>query len=186
MLTRVKGQLYEQEGLYWLKIGDIFSLQVLKCTPSSGVGEYLLYISFENDVHALVFANMEEYRFFERLRNVRGVGNTKASRLLSLFGLDTLRAMLASSDVEHLAQLPGIGTKTARRLVAELLDVTETQAQDDSEAAQEILEALRDLGYDARRGAEVLKRSDQWRSLNLDEALRWIIETLNSSQVNDV
>ena len=186
MLVLAKGELYERDGVYWLKVGPSFSVEVLKCTPAYGPGDYLLCLAFDKDITVLAFASLEEYRFFERLRNVKGVGNTKASRLLSLFGTDALIRMLSSGDVEQLAQLPGIGIKTAKRLVAELSDTMISEVHEQDRPIREVLEALKDLGYDVRTASEVLNKDDYWRSLTLEEALRWVITALNGPRVGDV
>lgn len=79
---------------------------------------------YREDAHTLYgFATEEERDFFRLLvEKVTGVGPKMALSIMSKLSLATLKAAIASGDVALLAKCPGIGRKTAERLVIELRD----------------------------------------------------------------
>jgi Holliday junction DNA helicase RuvA len=81
-------------------------------------------VVYREDAHTLYgFASQEERDFFRLLvEKVTGVGPKMALSVMSKLSLPTLKAAIASGDVALLAKCPGIGKKTAERLVIELRD----------------------------------------------------------------
>jgi Holliday junction DNA helicase RuvA len=81
-------------------------------------------VVYREDAHTLFgFATQEERDFFRLLvEKVTGVGPKMALSVMSKLSLPTLKAAIASGDVALLAKCPGIGKKTAERLVIELRD----------------------------------------------------------------
>jgi holliday junction DNA helicase RuvA len=106
----------------------------------------------------------DEQSLFERLISVSGVGPKLAINILSGIDAAELRSALRSSDVARLTRVPGVGKKTAERLILELKDKLPAAAP--SEAAlpgapastkDDLLSALANLGYsrpEAERGAD--------------------------------
>jgi len=68
------------------------------------------------------FASREEKRMYERLRTVSGIGPRTAMSILSSLPLKDLSLALVAGDANALTRVPGIGKKTAQRLVLELRD----------------------------------------------------------------
>ena len=115
------------------------------------------------------FASAAEHALFERLIEVAGVGPRLAVNILSGIEADDLVAALRSSDVARLVRIPGVGRKTAERLVVELKDKMPAAAPPGQAPAGEItpkedlLSALANLGYsrgEAERGVERALRDD--------------------------
>ena len=115
------------------------------------------------------FASAAEHALFERLIEVAGVGPRLAVNILSGIEADDLVAALRSSDVARLVRIPGVGRKTAERLVVELKDKMPAAAAPGQAPAGEItpkedlLSALANLGYsrgEAERGVERALRDD--------------------------
>jgi Holliday junction DNA helicase RuvA len=109
------------------------------------------------------FLTAVEQALFERLIAVSGVGPKLAVSVLSGIEAPELVAALRSSDVARLTRIPGVGKKTAERLVVELKDKmqdlpsAEVQRVAKSPAADDIVSALVHLGYsrpEAERGVE--------------------------------
>jgi Holliday junction DNA helicase RuvA len=81
------------------------------------------YLHVREDELALFgFESDEERAFFEQLISVSGVGPKVALNALSALSPDALKRALASEDVAALSSIPGIGKKTAQRLIIELKD----------------------------------------------------------------
>jgi Holliday junction DNA helicase RuvA len=104
------------------------------------------------DALALIgFVSEAEQRLFEALLGVTGVGVKVALALCSAFTPDAFRRALATDDVGALAAVPGIGKKTAQRVVLELkekLAVPDLQVVGDgSDALAQARLALEHLGY---------------------------------------
>lgn len=113
------------------------------------------------------FGTAREQRLFEKLISVSGVGPRLALAILSGIEPPELVAALRSGDVARLNRIPGVGKKTAERLVLELKDKVQPEPATDGEAAtppaptpgpgEDLALALLHLGYsrpDAERGAE--------------------------------
>src|SRR5215216_6215967 len=86
-------------------------------------GEVLLYthLHIREDLLALYgFASPDQRHLFETLLAVSGIGPKVALSLLSSAPSDELRATIAGGDTARLSRVPGIGKKTAERLVLEL------------------------------------------------------------------
>lgn len=96
------------------------------------------------------FATTDELRLFETLIGVTGVGPRLACAILSRLPTETLLAAIEAGNADLLATVPGVGKKTAARLIVELrgklpavtAPVTGARAGD-----SEVVEALRALGY---------------------------------------
>ena len=84
---------------------------------------YTLAVYREDSATLYGFASEEERNFFRLLvEKVTGVGPKMALSVMSKLSLATLKSAIASGDVNLLAKCPGIGKKTAERLVIELRD----------------------------------------------------------------
>lgn len=132
------------------------------------------YMSFgrEGDATLFGFLSAEELRLFKKLITVSGIGPRGALALLSSTSVDDLVFAILSGDVKTISRAPGIGKKTAERVILDLRDKLELASEDaasefaangnagsveekaGSGAAEEAAEALTALGY-AR--AEALK-----------------------------
>ena len=119
----------------------------------------------EDAMELFGFYSREEKRMYERLRGVSGVGSRMAMQVLSGMILRDLSVALAAGDVHALTRIPGIGKKTAQRLVLELRDkIDETQltgasvspiaASSGPEA--EAVSALIALGFTASEAAKAV------------------------------
>jgi Holliday junction DNA helicase RuvA len=98
------------------------------------------------------FSSEREKLLFERLIAVSGIGPRLARVVLSGMAVDDLLAALAAGDLGRLATIPGIGRKTAERLVLELRDKVRDLAagappSGAGAAGEEVVSALVNLGY---------------------------------------
>jgi len=113
------------------------------------------------------FYSREEKRMYERLRSVNGVGSKTALQILSAMSVRDLSIALISGDANMLTRVPGIGKKTAQRLVLELKDKVD-DAQLTGQAASispkvnasgpeaEAIAALISLGYTSAEAAKAV------------------------------
>jgi holliday junction DNA helicase RuvA len=108
----------------------------------------------ENDITLYGFSTTEELELFRVLLGVTGIGPRTALATLSAFAPQALRAAIASGDAASLARTPGIGRKTAQRLLLDLRDRmgpfdAPTMSASHSPVDAEVVSALTALGYSA-------------------------------------
>lgn len=133
-------------------------------------GEIVLHTHLHVREDALTlfgFATGEERDCFEALIGARGVGPSLALAILSIHGPAELARVLAEGDVDSLTLVPGVGRKTAARLLVELqsrLDVPDLHIErpgGDGEAASparaDVRAALAGLGYGPDEVGQVLR-----------------------------
>ncbi|HSP60544.1 MAG TPA: Holliday junction branch migration protein RuvA [Ornithinimicrobium sp.] len=116
------------------------------------------------------FADTDARALFEQVQTVSGVGPRLALAMLSVLAPDEVRRALAQGDLVALTKVPGIGRKSAERLVLELKDkvavvgggagaggASARPAAGDGEAvATQVREALEGLGWSARQAADAV------------------------------
>jgi len=105
----------------------------------------------ENEVSLYGFETEEAHSFFELLLGVSGIGPKVALGILSTASVDSLRLAIARGDVEYLVQMPGLGKKTAQRILLDLkgkLEIEElVPAPPLSPVDADVVAALTSLGY---------------------------------------
>jgi Holliday junction DNA helicase RuvA len=185
MIAFLRGNLLRIEASYIiLDVGGVgykVSVPVSALTSLPPVGqpaELHIHTNVREDEIALYgFCRPEEQRVFELLIGVTGIGPKVALSILSALDVDTLSRAVASEDTKTLIRIPGLGLKTAQRLVLELREklaafVLERKIGPLQQPAQkppiddlfgDVVEGLVNLGYnrnDARRATErALKES---------------------------
>ncbi len=120
----------------------------------------------EDDLSLIGFAEEEELDFFEKLIGVSGVGPRLALSVLSFMAPDALRLAIGQEQPDLLARVPGIGKKTAQKIVLELKDKVGAVAVAEglaalTEADAAVIDALTALGYsivEAQRAVQALPR----------------------------
>jgi Holliday junction DNA helicase RuvA len=105
----------------------------------------------ENEVSLYGFETKSELSFFEALLGVSGIGPKVALGALSGANVDGLRAAITAGDSNYLSQLPGIGKKTAQRIILDLRGKLEEKelvpAPALSPVDEDVLAALLSMGY---------------------------------------
>lgn len=123
----------------------------------------------EDDVSLYGFLNVEELAMFELLISVGGIGAKSAVGILSNIAPSKFALAVITDDVTTLKKLPGIGAKTAQRIILELRDKIKTQEATEqeneikqktevSDSAKDAIEALQVLGYTRREVEEAISK----------------------------
>jgi Holliday junction DNA helicase RuvA len=139
--------------------------------PERGADVYLRtrQIVREDSVQLFGFADVEELRLFDLLITVSGVGPKVALAVLSGLRPAALAKAIRNEQVGALVAVPGIGRKTAERLIVELRDKLESPVAGAREAGvlprserhQDAVAALTRLGYTAPQAQEALRQIDE-------------------------
>lgn len=113
---------------------------------------YTLMIVREDAITLYGFGTPAERETFERLISVSGVGPKMALAVLGTLSIDRLRTAVASHQVETLTRVPGIGKKTAEKIIFELKDKLKgadglISAAPLTDVNKDVLDALTSFGY---------------------------------------
>jgi len=110
------------------------------------------------DVQALYgFATLEERAAFRQLLRISGVGARTALSVLSGLSVTELAQAVALQEAARLTKIPGIGRKTAERLLLELKGKLADAKPTSAGGASDVLNALLGLGYSEKEAAAALK-----------------------------
>lgn len=135
------------------------------------------------------FRSRLEKSFFQLLISVSGVGPKLARDILSNIQPAPLAQALVQSDIQKLSSIPGIGKKTAERLILELkekigkLDMASVPAAEPrnipgEELVEDVVSALLNLGYKEPQVRKVLGSLDASRSESLEDLLKQALKVL--------
>ena len=196
MFSYIKGTLEE----YWedtvvIESGGIgwnihVPLSVLDRLPH--VGEQMkVYTSFqvkEDSMTLYGFLSRQDLKMFKQLLGVNGIGPKGALGLLSAMRPDDLRLAVISGDAKAISKAPGIGLKTAQRLILDLKDkisVEEILMTDQEEtgttpvrtgglpdAGKEAVDALTALGYSAMEATKAVRQVEITGQMTAEDVLK--------------
>lgn len=130
MIGRLRGTLvYKQPPWLMLDVGGVgYELEVPMSTlcelpgPGAEVTLFTHYAVKEDGAALYGFLTEAERRLFRDVQRVSGIGARIALAILSGVSVDEFARLVASSDVTALTRIPGIGKRTAERIVVELRD----------------------------------------------------------------
>ncbi len=186
-IARLRGVL-EEKGADWAIIG-VGGIGVLAQVPSStadalaigAVASFHTYLHVREDALTLYgFATRDDLTLFELLIGVNGVGPKVALGLLSTLDYAELATAIAGGQTDRLRRVPGIGQKTAERIVLELRDkvvppaggVAAPAAAKKIDADAQVIAALMGLGYTQAEASEAAGRLPADGDLPLEERVR--------------
>ncbi len=173
-----------------IKVGPI-SLQVYipgsTLSQLGAVGDKVClrtHLYIKDDNFALYgFALVEELELFRHLISVSGVGPKTALAVLSTFNPEQLASAVVSGNVELLSQVPGLGKKTAGRIVLELKGklekvlvgaITTGLTKEDAD----VVAALTNLGYSLKEATQAVSSLPNSPELDLEEKLKLALRQL--------
>ncbi len=193
MIARLAGKLLDTgDGFAIVDAGGVgylvhLSRLTLSSLPARGEAVALRVFTHvrEDALDLFGFATEEEEAVFRALIDVKGVGPRAAQNILSGIEARELAQAVASGDVVRLTKVPGIGKKTAERLVVELKDKLlalaraggEAPVAVEADAQEQLRAALVNLGYkppQAEGAVEALREEAEGKALDvlLREALK--------------
>jgi Holliday junction DNA helicase RuvA len=148
------------------------------------------HLVVREDVHLLFgFATEGERSVFRQLVKISGVGARTALALLSGLSVADLHQAVVAQDSGRLTKIPGVGKKTAERLLLELRDKLGTGANGASEATggvrvtssgSDVLNALLSLGYNDREASWAIRQLPV--DLNVADGIRQALKILSKEK----
>jgi Holliday junction DNA helicase RuvA len=190
MIGRIHGKLVEKRPPQILVdvMGVGYEVDVPMSTfyqlPATGAEVSLhTHLVVREDAHQLYgFATEAERHAFRQLLKISGVGARTALSVLSGLSVSDLREAVASQDGARLTKVPGIGKKTAERLLLELRDKLDSAlaapaaAKGDGQAG-DVTNALLALGYNDKEAAWATRQLPP--ALNVTESIRQALKLLS-------
>lgn len=140
------------------------------------------YTYVREDAIALYgFMTRDDLDVFKLLINVNGIGTKSALGILSAITPNELRLAVASEDYKTISKAPGIGKKSAERIVLELRDKVNAVIEEHftdcfdtdtgrTDSVNSVISALVSLGFSCSEAAKAVKQVDNYEELN-DESL---------------
>jgi len=194
MIVYVKGELIEvlEEQIIidvqGMGYGIFMSAHALETLPSTGTEiKVHTYMNVkEDDMQLFGFLSRDELAVFKLVIGVNGIGPKGGLHVLSTFTPDELRFAVAASDAKAIAKSPGIGKKTAEKLILELRDklhLEDTLPQSDtsenqrvsanaSDVQKEAIQALVALGYGSTEAAKAVRRVEISDEVGVEDILK--------------
>ncbi len=198
MIGYIKGSLEAKTGEYVILETGGIGYKVFMSSPSmerlGEMGKMVKVFTYmrvrEDDVSLYGFCTNEELRMFELLLSVSGIGAKSAISILSAITPSSFALAVISNDLAKLKKLPGVGAKSAQRIILELQDKLKTEeaiskgeemmtaslVQGNDEVA-EAMSALQVLGYTRRECEQAFEKMDTSR-LGVEEMIKAALKNL--------
>ncbi len=174
MIGHLRGQLAEKRpSQVIVDVGGVGYQVAVPLSTFYALGELrenvtlLIHTHLREDSIALYgFLTSREKQFFELLLSASGVGPVLALKILSGMSVDELVPAIRKGDLPRLTRIPGVGRKTAERIVVELKDKLAAMEAPEPERGAErggtpleadVISALLNLGYDSRTAEKAVK-----------------------------
>lgn len=170
MIAGIKGSIHTMSpGEVWVDTGNGFVVQVFVPVSSfsklKNMGEVFLHTVLRQKEEESVlygFVSLKEKQFFEKMIAISGVGGKTALSFISAFSIKELSDAINSGDVTKLISIPGIGRKTAQRIVLELtgkLDFGEDRLDDKRvKMKEDLVSGMVNLGFSQRGISGIVDR----------------------------
>ena len=195
MIDQISGKIISINDNYVvLEVGGLgIKVNISANFASKLVNEDLItlvtYLNVREDALDLYgFKNDSERNLFLMLISISGIGPKLALSILSGVELEELKSNILSGDIKSLTSIPGVGAKTAKRIIIELKDklsnttTTELGFKDNlsSNISKDVLSALVGLGYSESIAIEVIKRINPAKSdKSIESLIKEALKILN-------
>ena len=198
MIALVRGTLaYKSIDHVIIDVGGVgyrlsIPLSTFYSLPDTGEVSLFTHTHVREDALLLYgFLSLEEKNLFVILISISGIGPKVAINILSHIPAGDLKRAIAEGDIKRLSGLPGIGKKTAERLVLELKDkvgpltglpassgATSTADTTKGTLSNDVISALVNLGYKENVARKVMENMELAPDLTMEEALKGALKIL--------
>lgn len=204
MIGYLRGEVAAvSEGKLILDVHDVgFMISVTSkdasLMPSAG-NEVKIYTHLqvkEDDMQLYGFLTQDDLETFRLLLNVNGIGPKAALGILSVLSSDDLRFAVLADDVKAISRAPGIGNKTAQKLILELKDKMSLEdafekklanrkesqaalASPSDDAKNEAVLALTALGYSNSDSLRAVRQAEVTDGMDVEEILKAALKHLS-------
>src|ERR1700736_2422055 len=197
MIGQLRGRLTDKRpNQVLVDVGGVGYIVMVPLSTYATLGELhtevtlLIHTHVREDALSLYgFLSSREKHFFEMLLSASGVGPTLALKILSGMSVEELVPAIRGSDLARLTRIPGVGRKTAERIVVELRDkldavtaeVERPAASSPAGVEADVVSALVNLGYEARAAeSAVTDARRETAGANFEKLLRASLQSLSA------
>ena len=197
MIGQLRGRLTEKRpNQVLVDVGGVGYLVQVPLSTYAALGELhtevtlLIHTHVREDALSLYgFLSSREKHFFEMLLSASGVGPSLALKILSGMSVEELVPAIRGSDLGRLTKIPGVGRKTAERMVVELKDkldavtveVERPAASSPAGIDADVVSALVNLGYEARAAEGAVAEARRENGVgNFEKLLRASLQSLSA------
>ena len=181
MIGRIKGVLVEVEGnvgLIETMSGLSYEVYLQPSLLAHKLGSKLeidTYFQVRDDAHILFgFQSKQDKRLFGLLLSVSGVGPKTAFQIVSYANHDELVTAVQSNDVRFFSKIPGLGKKTAMKIILELSQKLEAEfdmkKMQITEEDRTVIDALMSLGYQSQEAKQAISKIPS--TLSIEEKIK--------------
>lgn len=199
MIGQLRGRLAEKRpNQVLVDVGGVGYVVLVPLSTFAALGELhtevtlLIHTHVREDALSLYgFVSSREKHLFELLISASGVGPSLALKILSGMSVDELVPAIRGSDLARLTKIPGVGRKTAERMVVELKDKLEAvvveaerpAASSPAGVEADVVSALINLGYEARTAEKAVEEARQESgAANFEKLLRAALQALSQNK----
>ena len=190
MIGQLRGQLSEKRpNQVLIDVNGVGYLVQIPFSTFSALGDLrgevtlLIHTHVREDQLALYgFLTSREKHFFELLLSVSGVGPSLALKILSGMNVEEIIPAVRKGDLAQLVRIPGVGRKTAERIVLELRDkLAAAEAEPAgrrapaSDLEADVLSALLNLGYERRDAERAVDEIHRNRASSTDQTFETLL-----------
>ncbi len=191
MITTIEGELAHKAadhvvvaiGGIGVEVSAPFS--TIERLQSERVFLYTRLVLREDSLSLYGFATAAERELFDAVLKISGIGPKLAVSILSTLSVENIRHAVANDRPEIISRVPGIGKKTAQKIVLELqdkfpagLDGAPQVVEDDSSAV--VMDALTGLGYSVVEAQAAVQAIPRDASQNIEERIRVALQSLGA------
>ena len=190
MITQLEGELVGS-GVDWIDL-KLVGITVRVFVPENTVDGrnltdgllrvYTVFVIKDDSPILYGFKDSETRSVFDSLNKVGGIGPKLALSILSKFDYNSLTMAVESGDVDSLSQVPGVGKRTASRIMLELSGKLQLQSDSDLETAEveSLVQALTSLGYSNSEVFKVINSGNISSLQTVEEKIRACLEILSA------
>lgn len=160
--------------------------------PGNDVKIYTYMYVREDALQLYGFLTRDQLEMFQLLITVNGIGPKGALGILTVMDVDALRLAILSEDVKAIAKSPGVGTKTAGKLILELKDKCHLEdvfresedigqanvSEVDNEARNDAIQALVALGYSASEATAAVRKTQVTADMTVEDILKLSLKNI--------
>ena len=195
MIDQLKGKLLSSNDSYLvIEVGGLGIKVNIPKTPSKNfkineIMSFSTYLHVREDALDLYgFENESDRGLFLMLISISGIGPKLGLTIISGLAPEKLKMKIISGDVKALTSIPGVGLKTAKRIIIELKDKFSKIDSDnlgfedeiDSKTFKDVISALDGLGYKEKESKKALKQLDLDNfDQTIENLIREVLKILN-------
>lgn len=201
MISYIKGELAEiNENYIVIETGNIGyevflpTSAILELPPRKSTIKIYTYLHVREDIFCLYgFLAKDDLNIFKLLITVNGIGPKGALGMLSGLSADEIRFAVLAEDAKTITKAPGVGPKTASKIILELKDKIHLDSAFEQKLAnqavkpnsdtmygrrEEVIDALTSLGYSASDAFKIVNQIDITEDMTTEDILKLCLKRL--------